>query len=127
MCSQLLKKKLTAASEARHPSLTASVSLRQAATALRQVWLRSCKRDAAIHGDGNPRSMSGTKIAGDALISALSFAEHSCLQLMSDGVAAHLPVMYHLRRAFHGALAMLSCAYAYVYEYVICGKAHKHS
>ena len=43
--------------------------------------------------------MSGTKIAGDALISALSFAEHSCLQLMSDGVAAHLPVMYHLRGA----------------------------
>ena len=41
--------------------------------------------------------MSGTKIAGDALISALSFAEHSCLQLMSDGVAAHLPVMnYYL-------------------------------
>jgi hypothetical protein len=81
MCWQLLKKKLTAASEARHPSFTVSVSLRQAATALRQVWFRSCRRDAAIHGDGS-RSMSGTKIAGDALISALSFAEHSCLQLM---------------------------------------------
>ena len=126
MCSQLLKKKLTAASEARHPSLTASVSLRQAATALRQVWLRSCKRDAAIHGDGNPRSMSGTKIAGDALISALSFAEHSCLQLMSDGVAAHLPVMYHL----HGALAMHSCTYAYSRTYtsmLYVGRAHKHT
>ena len=118
MCSQLLKKKLTAASEARHPSLTASVSLRQAATALRQVWLRSCKRDAAIHGDGNPRSMSGTKIAGDALISALSFAEHSCLQLMSDGVAAHLPV-----RCARDAQLSLCIRY----EYVIYGKAHKHT
>ena len=109
MCSQLLKKKLTAASEARHPSLTMSVSLRQAATALRQVWLRSCKRDAAIHGDGNPRSMSGTKIAGDALISALSFTEHSYLQLMSDGVAAHCDSRA-ARRAFYVRSRCTVCA-----------------
>ena len=42
--------------------------------------------------------MSGTKIAGDALISALSFAEHSCLQLM-------------MRRWRGGALAVASRAW----------------